>query len=280
MKSSGQTKVPTAISCFSEPTEQIASTRSQPALEQRAQVGGVVDPVGQARRARRRAVALQDLGVVRRRRAASRPLGPGAGRVAAENHRQASHRCDPTTGRVVSPMRWSADGGQAVGTRRDRGRAPRPQPQRAAAGAARRAARRPGPLRLPARGALPAELQRRSPPSRRRSTSATLLCTAISAALLISPSAYHRLTFRYQQKDRPRLHRQPADDRRPRLPGAGDDRGADADHRRPLRRPSRRSSSAPRAFRCSLVLWCLLPLRRRVSLREPGALPPDPPQER
>ncbi len=30
----------------------------------------------------------------------------------------------------------------------------------------------------------------------------TLLCTAISAALLISPSAYHRLTFRYQQKGR------------------------------------------------------------------------------
>jgi hypothetical protein len=31
---------------------------------------------------------------------------------------------------------------------------------------------------------------------------ATLLCTAISAMLLISPSAYHRLTFRYQQKRR------------------------------------------------------------------------------
>lgn len=29
---------------------------------------------------------------------------------------------------------------------------------------------------------------------------ATLLCTAISAALLISPSAYHRLTFHFQQK--------------------------------------------------------------------------------
>lgn len=28
----------------------------------------------------------------------------------------------------------------------------------------------------------------------------TLLCTAISAALLISPTAYHRLTFRLQQK--------------------------------------------------------------------------------
>ncbi len=29
----------------------------------------------------------------------------------------------------------------------------------------------------------------------------TLLLTAITAALLISPSAYHRLTFRMQQKD-------------------------------------------------------------------------------
>lgn len=28
----------------------------------------------------------------------------------------------------------------------------------------------------------------------------TLICTAISAVLLISPSAYHRVTFRYQQK--------------------------------------------------------------------------------
>ncbi len=31
---------------------------------------------------------------------------------------------------------------------------------------------------------------------------ATLLLTALSAALLIAPSAYHRLTFRYQQKAR------------------------------------------------------------------------------
>jgi phosphoglycerol transferase MdoB-like AlkP superfamily enzyme len=31
--------------------------------------------------------------------------------------------------------------------------------------------------------------------------SATLLSTAIAAALLIAPSAYHRLTFRYQQKE-------------------------------------------------------------------------------
>jgi Family of unknown function (DUF6328) len=31
---------------------------------------------------------------------------------------------------------------------------------------------------------------------------ATLIFTAISAALLIAPSAYHRITFRYQQKER------------------------------------------------------------------------------
>jgi hypothetical protein len=31
---------------------------------------------------------------------------------------------------------------------------------------------------------------------------ATLLLTALSAAMLIAPSAYHRLTFRYQQKGR------------------------------------------------------------------------------
>jgi hypothetical protein len=30
---------------------------------------------------------------------------------------------------------------------------------------------------------------------------ATLLCTAISAAMLISPSAYHRMTFRLQDKE-------------------------------------------------------------------------------
>lgn len=30
---------------------------------------------------------------------------------------------------------------------------------------------------------------------------ATLLCTAVSAALFIAPSAYHRLTFRFQQKE-------------------------------------------------------------------------------
>jgi hypothetical protein len=36
----------------------------------------------------------------------------------------------------------------------------------------------------------------------RKAYFATLLLTALSAALLIAPSAYHRLTFRYQQKGR------------------------------------------------------------------------------
>jgi O-antigen/teichoic acid export membrane protein len=31
---------------------------------------------------------------------------------------------------------------------------------------------------------------------------ATLICTAIAAVMLISPSSYHRVTFRYQQKRR------------------------------------------------------------------------------
>lgn len=36
----------------------------------------------------------------------------------------------------------------------------------------------------------------------RKAYFATLLLTTLSAALLIAPSAYHRLTFRYQQKGR------------------------------------------------------------------------------
>jgi hypothetical protein len=37
-------------------------------------------------------------------------------------------------------------------------------------------------------------------PFEKRVYFATLLCTAVSAALLISPSAYHRMTFHLQQK--------------------------------------------------------------------------------
>ena len=45
---------------------------------------------------------------------------------------------------------------------------------------------------------------------------ATLLLTAISAVLLISPSAYHRLTFRDAAEGPPALPRQPLRDRRAR----------------------------------------------------------------
>ena len=127
---------------------------------------------------------------------------PGPERVAAEDHRQPSHRADPTPAvEAQSSARYGETMARpAVRTRGERGRTPRPQPRRAAAGAAGRAARRPGALRLPAGGPVPAELHQDHRPSRRGVYFATLLCTAISAVLLISPSAYHRLTFRYQQK--------------------------------------------------------------------------------
>ena len=69
----------------------------------------------------------------------------------------------------------------------------------------------------------------------KRAYFATLLLTAISAALLIAPSAYHRLTFRYQQKGRlvfvaNRLSIAGLVDA-----GAGDDLRDHARHQRPLR---------------------------------------------
>ena len=56
--------------------------------------------------------------------------------------------------------------------------------------------------------------------SRRTPYFATLLLTAISAILLISPSAYHRFTFRMQQKDHLIFLAEPLRDRRPRGAGA------------------------------------------------------------
>ena len=75
MKSSGQTRLPTAdLVAAASPTEPIARTRSQPCLEQRPQVGGVVDPVWE--RVGARAVALHDRGAVRAAAAAT-PSPPG-----------------------------------------------------------------------------------------------------------------------------------------------------------------------------------------------------------
>jgi hypothetical protein len=109
---------------------------------------------------------------------------------------------------------------------------------------------------------------------------ATLLLTAVSAALLIAPSAYHRLTFRYQQKGRLVFIAN-------RLTIAG-------------------LATLAVAMTCAIMLvtnvlfgtvattvvttalvlamfvllWAVLPLRRRLRYRDEGLLPSDPPRER
>ena len=115
------------------------------------------------------------------------------------------------------------------------------------------------------------QLQPRSVEFEEKVYFATLLLTALSAALLIAPSAYHRLTFRYQQKRRLVFLANRLRDRRPRHPGAGDDLRGDADHRRPLRHRRRRRSS-PRSLVLTMfvVLWAVLPLKRRLRYRRRG----------
>jgi hypothetical protein len=108
---------------------------------------------------------------------------------------------------------------------------------------------------------------------------ATLLLTALSAALLIAPSAYHRLTFRYQQK-----HRLVFVSNRLAIAGLG---------------------TLALAMTCAVmlitnvlfgtvattvvttflvllmfvVLWAVLPLKRRLSYRDEGLPLLDPPQD-
>jgi hypothetical protein len=108
---------------------------------------------------------------------------------------------------------------------------------------------------------------------------ATLLLTSISAALLIAPSAYHRLTFRYQQK-----HRLVFVSNRLAIAGLG---------------------TLALAMSCAImlvtnvlwgavaatvvttllvltmfaVLWVALPLRRRLRYRDEGLPLLDPPKE-
>jgi hypothetical protein len=107
----------------------------------------------------------------------------------------------------------------------------------------------------------------------------TLLLTALSAALLIAPSAYHRLTFRYQQK-----HRLVFVSNRLAIAGL---------------------ATLALAMTCAVmlvtnflfgtvattvvtsvlvlgmfvVLWAVLPLRRRLSYRSEGLPLLDPPQD-
>jgi Family of unknown function (DUF6328) len=104
---------------------------------------------------------------------------------------------------------------------------------------------------------------------------ATLICTAISAALLISPSAYHRLTFRYQQKGRLVFIAN-------RLTIAGlaflglAMTGALMLVSDVLYGSLATAIVGSLAIATFVGLWCVLPLRRRVSLRRDGP-PPGPP---
>lgn len=106
---------------------------------------------------------------------------------------------------------------------------------------------------------------------------ATLLLTALSAALLIAPSAYHRLTFRYQQK-----HRLVFVSNRLAIAGLGTLALAmtcaimlitDV-----LFGTAATVVTTVAALLMYIVLWAVLPLRRRVMYRDEGLPLLDPPE--
>ncbi len=108
---------------------------------------------------------------------------------------------------------------------------------------------------------------------------ATLLLTAASAVLLISPSAYHRLTFRMQQKDDLVFLAN-------KLTIAGlcllalAMTGAIVLITDVLYGPKATAVTGVLALTMFVVFWAALPLQRRGRLREEGLLPDDPPRER
>jgi hypothetical protein len=108
---------------------------------------------------------------------------------------------------------------------------------------------------------------------------ATLLLTAASAVLLISPSAYHRMTFRMQQKDDLVFLAN-------KLAIAGlallalAMTGAIMLITDVLFGAVATIVSSGLALTMFVVFWAALPLQRRGRLKEEGLLPDDPPQER
>jgi hypothetical protein len=101
---------------------------------------------------------------------------------------------------------------------------------------------------------------------------ATLLCTAISAILLMSPTAYHRLTFRYQQKRRLVFY-----SNRFAIIGltflAAAMTGALLLVTDVLFSTTASAVVVALTVTAFLVLWYALPLRRRFSLRSEGRQP-------
>ncbi len=106
---------------------------------------------------------------------------------------------------------------------------------------------------------------------------ATLLLTALSAALLIAPSAYHRLTFRYQQKRHLVLIAN-------RCAIAGLAALALAMTCAVLLISNFLFGTAAAVVTTAAVfvvfalLWAVLPLSRRLRLRREGVPPSDPPR--
>lgn len=104
----------------------------------------------------------------------------------------------------------------------------------------------------------------------------TLLCTAISAALLISPSAYHRMTFHLQQKGHLVFLAN-----RFAIAGLGflalAMTGAIMLITDVLFGGIATVIVSAAAMAMFVVLWYLLPLQRRFSLRESAQHPHDPP---
>lgn len=107
---------------------------------------------------------------------------------------------------------------------------------------------------------------------------ATLLCTAISAALLISPTAYHRLTFHLQQKEHLVFLAN-----RLAIAGLGflalAMSGAIVLITDFLYGALATALAGAGALTMFIALWWLLPLQRRLSLRRREPQPPGPPTD-
>lgn len=106
----------------------------------------------------------------------------------------------------------------------------------------------------------------------------TLLLTAISAALLIAPSAYHRLTFRYQQK-----HRLVFISNRLAIAGLGTLALAMTSAITLVTNflfgtVATTVVTSVLVLAMFFVLWAVLPLKRRLKYRDEGLPLLDPPQ--
>jgi hypothetical protein len=107
---------------------------------------------------------------------------------------------------------------------------------------------------------------------------ATLLLTSLSAALLIAPSAYHRLTFRYQQK-----HRLVFVSNRLAIAGIATLALAMTSAillvTDVLFGTTTTLITTTIALTMFIVLWAVLPLRRRFRYRDEGLPLLDPPED-